>query len=229
MYYFYNIFLMSSLTYAFHYLFKNVGIETKLFEKYSVNMMRSLICGSLSYEAYTKYNLLWNDKCLDNNSTLVIFKNYHDAFLSYFILDTVFLFYQVYLKIEKKIRLDLLFHHILAITALLIIENKGLYGLSLMIGLSEGMSFVSGPKLISMEYGSKIITNCFIIYRLLYLIFVRMFFLWPNVLYYYHIITSECDHFKKERNIYLVFFMIMIIMHAEIKWIHSGREELARI
>lgn len=56
-----------------------------------------------------------------------------------------------------------------------------------------------------------------------------MFFLWPNVLYYYHIITSECDDFKKERNIYLVFFMIMIIMHAEIKWIHSGREELARI
>jgi hypothetical protein len=229
MLYFYNILLMSSLTYAFHYLFKNIGIEKKLFEKYSINMMRSLICGSLSFEAYTKYNYLWYDKCLENNNTLTIFKNYHDAFLSYFIFDTVFLFYQVYLKIEKKIRLDLLFHHILAISALLIIENKGLYNLSLMIGLSEGMSLVTGPKLISMEYGSKIITNAFIIYRLFYLIFVRMLFLWPNLLYYYHIITSECEHFKKERNIYLVFFMIAIIIHAEISWINSGRDELARI
>jgi hypothetical protein len=229
MLYFYNILLMSSLTYAFHYLFKNIGIEKKLFEKYSINMMRSLICGSLSFEAYTKYNYLWYDKCLENNNTLSIFKNYHDAFLSYFIFDTVFLFYQVYLKIEKKIRLDLLFHHILAISALLIIENKGLYNLSLMIGLSEGMSLVTGPKLISMEYGSKIITNAFIIYRLFYLIFVRMLFLWPNLLYYYHIITSECEHFKKERNIYLVFFMIAIIIHAEISWINSGRDELARI
>jgi hypothetical protein len=98
-----------------------------------------------------------------------------------------------------------------------------------MIGLSEGMSLVTGPKLISMEYGSKIITNAFIIYRLFYLIFVRMLFLWPNLLYYYHIITSECEHFKKERNIYLVFFMIAIIIHAEISWINSGRDELARI
>jgi hypothetical protein len=150
-------------------------------------------------------------------------------FLSYFVFDTVLLWYQVYLKIEKKMRMDLLFHHMLAITALLIIEEKGLYSISLMIGLSEGMSLVTGPKLIAMEYGNKQITNAFIIYRLLYLIFVRMLFIWPSLIYYYHTITINCDKYKDDRNILLVLGLVIVIIHAEINWLHSGRKELARI
>jgi hypothetical protein len=226
---FYNILVMGSLTYLFHKILITFNIEKKLFEKYSVNMMRSIICGSISYEAYSKYNYIWLDKCLENNSIVTKFQNYHNMFLSYFIFDTVLLLYQVYLRIEKKARIDLLLHHILAITALTIIENKGLYGVSLMIGLSEGMSLVTGPKLISMEYGNKYITNSFIIYRLLYLVFVRMLFIWPSLIYYYHIVTSTCEKFKEDRNILLVICLVLTIFHAEIGWLHSGRNELARI
>jgi hypothetical protein len=150
-------------------------------------------------------------------------------FLTYFIFDTVLLWYQVYLKIEKKIRMDLLLHHLLAITALIIIENKGLYSISLMIGLSEGMSLVTGPKLISMHLGYKKITNAFIIFRLLYLIFIRMLFIWPSLIYFYHKVTTSCDKFKNDRNMFLVISLVLIILHAEINWLHSGRKELARI
>ena len=150
-----NIFVMGSLTLLFHHYFKKINIETQLFEKFSVNMMRSIICGTIAHEAYQKYHYIWLDKCLDNENIINKFKNFHYMFLSYFIFDTVLLWYQVYLKIEKKVRLDLLLHHLLAISALLIIEDKKIYGISLMIGLSEGMSLVSGPKLLSVHYGNK--------------------------------------------------------------------------
>ena len=224
-----NILIMGGLSLMFHKICKKYDIEQLLFEKYSVNLMRSVICGAIANEAYQKYNYIWLDKCLDNNSIMLKFKNYHQMFLSYFIFDTVILLYQYYIKIEKKIRLDLLFHHILAITALLIIENKRLYGISLIMGLSEGISLVSGPKLISMEYGSKKLTNFFISYRLFYLVFIRMLFIWPSLIYYYHYVTSYCDKYVEDRNMYLVLVMIFIITHAEISWIHSGRSELARI
>jgi len=213
----------------FHKVLKNFNIENQLFQKYSINMMRSIICGTIAHEAYKNYHYIWLDKCLDNQKIVNKFQNYHYMFLSYFVFDTVLLWYQVYLKIEKKMRMDLLFHHMLAITALLIIEEKGLYSISLMIGLSEGMSLVTGPKLISMEYGNKQITNAFIIYRLLYLIFVRMLFIWPSLLYYYHTITLKCDKYKDDRNILLVLGLVIVIIHAEINWLHSGRKELARI
>ena len=135
----------------------------------------------------------------------------------------------IYLNIEKIIRIDLLFHHVLAITALLIIEQKEMYGISLLIGLSEGMSIVTGPKLLSMHFGNKYLTNLFIIFRLLYLIFIRMIFIWPTLLYYYHSITSQCDNYKNERNIPLVLILLGMIVHAEINWLHSGRNELTRI
>ena len=224
-----NILIMSSLTFVFHKICKLYDIEKQLFEKYSVNLMRSIICGAIANDAYKKYNYIWLDKCLDNNNILIKFQDYHQTFLSYFVFDTVILLYQYYLKIEKKIRLDLLFHHILAITALLIIENKRLYGISLMIGLSEGMSLVSGPKLLSMEYGNKYITNILIKYRLFYLVFIRMIFIWPSLIYYYHIVTTDCDYYKNNRNMILVISMVLIIFHAEITWLNSGRNELSRI
>ena len=108
-------------------------------------------------------------------------------------------------------------------------QNLSYYCISLMIGLSEGMSLVTGPKLIAMEYGNKQITNSLIIYRLLYLIFVRMLFIWPSLIYYYHTITIKCDKYKDDRNILLVIGLVIVIIHAEINWLHSGRKELTRI
>jgi hypothetical protein len=220
---------MSSLAFIFHTVLNQYNIETRMFEKYSINMMRSVVCGTIANEAYRNFHYIWLDKCLNNEIIIVKFKKFHYMFLSYFIFDTVLLWYQVYLNIEKKIRLDLLFHHILAITALMIIEEKQMYGISLMIGLSEGMSLVSGPKLIAMYLGNKYFTNMFIIYRLLYLIFVRMLFIWPSLIYFYYNITINCDKYNNENNILLVIFMISIIIHAEINWLHSGRKELTRI
>ena len=57
--------------------------------------------------------------------------------------------YQVYKKINNKIRFDLLFHHMLALFVLNLLEYNKMYNLALLIGLSEEMSFVSGFKLIS--------------------------------------------------------------------------------
>ena len=220
---------MGISTIFFHHIFKKFDIEKQLFEKYSINMMRSIICGIISHEAYLEYNNIWDDKCLNNIDTYNKFKNYHNMFLSYFIYDTLLLCYQVYLKIEKQVRLDLLFHHLLAITALLFIEHQKMYSLSIIIGLSEGMSIVTGPKLLSMNYGYKKITNGFIIFRLLYLIFVRILFVWPSLLIYYNNVTINCEKYKTFRNMYLVIFMVLIIFHAEINWLHSGRKELVRI
>ena len=109
------------------------------------------------------------------------------------------------------------------------IEENKMYGISLMIGLSEGMSLVTGPKLLTMYYGNKYLTNICIVYRLLYLIFIRMLFIWPSLIYFYHITTNQCDNYKENRNILLVIGLVMTIIHAEINWFHSGRKELARI
>lgn len=224
-----NVFSMISMTLGFHHILKYYHIETQLFEKYSINLMRSITCGTIAHEAYQNFHYIWLDKCLDNDKILHKFMIFHNIFLSYFVYDTILLWYQVYKGIEKKIRFDLLFHHILAISALLLISHQKMYAISLMIGLSEGMSLVTGPKLLSMQYGYKKLTNYFIIFRLLYLIFVRMLFIWPSLLYYYHVSTNICPHYKNERNMPLVFFLVMIIFHAEINWLHSGRKELARI
>ena len=224
----YNIFLIGSITVLFHSIFKYFNIEKQMYEKYSIGMTRSLICGSIAFEAYNKYNYLKTDKCLDNITIYNDLREFHNMFLSYFIFDTTILFYQVYLRIENNIRLDLLYHHILAITALLLIEDSKMYGLSLMIGLSEGLTFVSGPKLLSVYYNNKYLTNFFIRYRLLYIIFVRILYLWPSLIYFYYDITTNCSKYKKDQNILMVLFMIFIIIHAEISWYYSGRKELAR-
>jgi hypothetical protein len=220
---------MSLLSFGFHYLYKEFKIEKTLFEKFSVNTMRSIICGIIANEAYTNCKYLWIDKCLNNEFLNKKFIDYHNMFMSYFIFDTIILVYQVYLNIEKTIRIDLLFHHFLAITVLILIEEKKLFGISLMIGLSEGMSFVTGPKLISMYYGYKNLTNFFITFRLLYLIFVRMLLIWPSIIIYYYLITYSCEKYKNNNNLLSLILMIIIIIHLEINWLHNGRKELARI
>lgn len=224
-----NVFIMGGLCYVFHNILKKFDIEKNIFEKYSVNLMRSLICATISHEAYLNYNYVWLDKCLDNQKILNKFVNFHNMFLIYFIFDTVVLYYQIYKGIEKKIRIDLLFHHLLALVALTVIDYNKMYGITIMIGLSEGMSLASGPKLLSMYLGNKNFVNFCIAYRLIYLIFVRMLFIWPSLLYFYYKITNDCEKYKEQKNIFLVLSLIITIIHAEIKWLHSGRKELARI
>ena len=90
-----NVFIMGSLTVLFHHIFKKINIEQQLFDKYSVNMMRSLICGTIAHEAYLNYNYIWLDKCLENNTVINKFKNYYYYFLSYFVYDTILMFYQI--------------------------------------------------------------------------------------------------------------------------------------
>ena len=229
-FYFYtNIILMGLTNIFFHHIFKSINIEKNLFEKYGVNMMRSLVCYYISYNSYLNYTNVWNDKCLENINFYNELKNYHYIFLSYFLYDTILLYYQVYLGIEKKIRLDLLFHHILGITVLTIIDVKKMYNLTLLIGMSEGISIVSGLKLISMDFFNKSITNAFIVYRLIYLVLIRICFVWPSLLYFYNDITLNCNKYKNERNIYLILFYLFIIINTEVKWYYSGKKELNRI
>ena len=195
-------------------------------------MARSLMCLYFSMNSYNNISYLWEDKCLLNNSFENKLIKYHNEFMGYFVFDTLLLLYQNYLKIEENIRLDLLLHHILAITALIFIENDKFYGISLLIGLSEGMSVVSGLKLLLQDkYGEiyrKSVKNL-VKFRLGYIGIVRMLYLWPSIVYYYWNVTDECDRYKNKRNMFLIIGMIILIIHAEIKWIHSGRKELARI
>ena len=137
--------------------------------------------------------------------------------------------YQVFVKINKSIRIDLLMHHLLAIFILTYISRNEMYNITLLIGLSEGMSFVSGFKLLSNKLGLKKYSNICIRVRVGYLFFIRMLFLWPSLLYFYYQITNECEKFKKEKNIQLVCFFIGVIVMNEIKWIRSGLKELNRI
>jgi len=227
--FYYNIFLMGSLTLGFHHILKTFDIQKHIYEKFSINMMRSLICGTIAHEAYHNYNYIWMDKCLENNKIIQTFKDYNDMFMAYFVIDTILLWYQVYIRLEKTMRMDLFLHHMLGITVLIIIDYYKLYGISLMIGLSEGMSLVTGPKLLSMHFGNKYLTNGFIIFRLLYLVFIRMLFIWPSLIYFYNNVTITCDNYKDGRNMLLVIFLVLLIFHAEIGWLNSGRKELARI
>ena len=78
--------------------------------------------------------------------------------------DIFVMIYQVYKNINKKIRFDLLFHHLLAIFVLNLIEYNEMYNLTLLIGISEGMSVVSGLKLISNELNQTKIKKCLYIF-----------------------------------------------------------------
>ncbi len=215
---------------AFHFLFTfYYPIENQLFQKYSVNMMRSLMCSYFCIQGTKYLGDVWTDVCLLDENRLTNYKNLHYQFLAYFIFDTIILFYQKYLKIEKRIRKDLLFHHILAIFSLMSIQKYGLYGISSLICVSEGMSIVSGLKLIFMEKGPKELMKFCVRFRLLYLVFIRMLYLWPVVIYYYHTATNQCENLKESKNMPLILGLIALIYHAEIRWIHSGRGELMRI
>jgi len=225
----YNLFFLHGISLFFYLLFDQLKIEHVVLGNLSFNFMRSVICGSIALYSYQNYSKIFDDKCLENDK----FKNqlvlFHDRFLHYFIYDLFVMMYQVFVKINKSIRIDLLMHHLLAIFILTYISRNEMYNITLLIGLSEGMSFVSGFKLLSNKLGLKKYSNICIRVRVGYLFFIRMLFLWPSLLYFYYQITNECEKFKKEKNIQLVCFFIGVIVMNEIKWIRSGLKELNRI
>ena len=104
-----------------------------------------------------------------------------------------------------------------------------MYNISLLIGISEGMSIVSGLKLLCDKLNYSKTKNLLIYFRLSYLILVRMLFLWPSLFLFYIDITNNCDNFKKLKNTILVINLILIIGYNEIKWINNGIKELKRI
>lgn len=223
-----NVLYMFFLCYSFNFIFILIDLENIMFQRYSVNMMRSVICFTLFHESIRNITGVFKSIC--TNNTDIVYKEYHTMFLSYFVFDTIILFYQKMRRIEKKIRIDLLLHHIFAINILLLVSKYKLYPLSLMIGLSEGMSIVSGPKLIAMQYGYKKVSNYFIKFRLLYIIFIRMCLLWPSILFYLFYIIRYCQDIELSNTIlYISFGFIILIMGAEMSWINSGRRELIRI
>ena len=221
--------LIHFLSFIFYELLNYLNIENIFLGNLGFNLTRSIICGSLAYYSYKNLNNIYNDKCLLDNNLNNDLKIYHRNFLNYFIYDIFVMIYQVYKKINNKIRFDLLFHHLLGIFVLNLLDFNEMYNLTLLIGLSEGMSLVSGFKLLSNKLNKLKIKKFFIYFRLSYLIIIRMVFLWPSLILFYIDITNNCDKFKKYKNITLVFSLLSIIVYNEIKWIQSGIKELKRI
>jgi hypothetical protein len=141
--------------------------------------------------------------------------------------------YQHYLGIEKKLRYDLLLHHILAIFTATFIEHHQLYALTPYICLSEGISIFSGIKLLANAiHHPKLATYC-IQYRLAFLIYGRMLLLWPYILYlFYSHMSPEygCNpEVYNRENISYVMMAIAMIYSAEYLWYVRGKSELKKI
>ena len=224
-----DFFIMHSISYLFFRILNNYNIENIFLGNLSFNLTRSVICGCITYYSYKNLKNIYSDKCLENDTLVNNLKDYHRSFLNYFLYDIFVMIYQVYKNINKKLRFDLIFHHVLAIFVLNLISDNKMYNLSLMIGLSEGMSVVSGAKLISNELNLNKIKKLFVYFRISYLILVRMSYLWPSLILYYIDITNNCKNFKEHRNIFMVLNLLSIILYNEIKWINSGIKELKRI
>lgn len=222
-----NIFSLSFLTALFHYPFQYIQIEQKYFERYSVNLMRSVACYmifSQSCESLFQHSFSYDcTKYHEDHYSLFYF------FLAYIYYDTVLLIYQHYLGLEKKLRYDLLLHHVLAIFASTFIENHSLYQLTPYICLSEGISIVSGFKLLSNLFQHKKFTKYCIQYRLFYLMYIRMPLLWPYLLYifYSNINNQICDSgvYNYENFSYFI-ICITMIYSAEYLWYIRGKNEL---
>ena len=229
LYIFLDFLVMHLLSFIFYKILNNFNIEKTFLGNLGFNLTRSIICGSLTYYSFKNLNNIYEDKCLENYELTEKLKNYHRNFLNYFLYDIFVMIYQVYKNITKKVRFDLLFHHLLAIFVLNLIEYNKMYNLTLLIGISEGMSVVSGLKLISSELNQIKIKKMFIYFRLSYLVLVRILYLWPSILFFYVDITKNCEKFTENKNTFMVLNLILIIVYNEIKWINSGIKELKRI
>jgi hypothetical protein len=230
-----NLCSLSFLTILFHYPLQYINLEKKYFERYSVNLMRSVACYmifSQSCESLFHHGLTYDCTSYHPDHYELFY-----FFLAYIYYDTVLLIYQHYLGLEKKIRYDLLLHHLLAIFAFTFIQNNNLYQLTPYIGLSEGISIVSGFKLLANIFQQKELTTYCIQYRLYFLTHFRMTLLWPYILYlfYSQIGMNSMDLHKNEicnpdvynyENFTYFIICIMMIYSAEYLWYIRGKNEL---
>ncbi len=214
---------LAFLTLLFHYPLQYIHLEKKYFERYSVNLMRSVACFMISSQGF--------QHILDNGfiTSITMYENEeYDLFyffLAYIYFDTVLLIYQHFLGIEKKLRYDLLLHHLLALFSFHYIQNYNLYSLIPYIALSEGISITTGPKLLANVFQNKILTKYCILYRIYYLLFIRVSFLWPYILYLIYQNSSENNDFEFH-NALIVIFMIYSM---EYLWYIRGNNELKSI
>ena len=223
-----NISSLLFLSILFHYPLQYINLENKYFERYSVNLMRSVSCFMIFTEAV---DILLTHGFQDHCSSTLLQQNVDlfYFFLAYIYYDTVLLMYQHYLGLEKKLRYDLLLHHLLALFSLTFIQNYELYSFVPYICLSEGISIVSGVKLLANIFKNNKIAKYCIYYRLYFLIYFRMSLLWPFIAYqfYNQIENSECNQeiFNYE-NLSYVLGAIFMIYSAEYLWYIRGKSEL---
>ncbi len=226
-----NIASLLFLTTLFHYPLQYINLENKYFERYSVNLMRSVSCFMIFTESI---DILLNHGFQDHCSSTYLQENIDlfYFFLAYIYYDTVLLMYQHYLGLEKKLRYDLLLHHLLALFSLTFIQNYKLYSFIPYICLSEGISIVSGIKLLANIFQNHKIAKYCIYYRLYFLTYFRMALLWPFIIYtfYTHINSESCNNeiFNYENLIYIL-GTIFMIYSAEYLWYIRGHNELKNV
>jgi hypothetical protein len=223
-----NICSLLFLTTLFHYPLQYINLENKYFERYSVNLMRSVSC----FMIFTESLDILITHGFQNHCTSLQLQENIDLFyffLAYIYYDIVLLMYQHYLGLEKKLRYDLLLHHLLALFSLTFIQNYELYSFVPYICLSEGISIVSGVKLLANIFKHNVIAKYCINYRLYFLTYFRMALLWPFIAYqfYNQIENSTCNQeiFNYE-NLGYVMMAIMMIYSAEYLWYMRGSSEL---
>ncbi len=218
----------SFLTVLFHYPLQYIELEKVYFERYSVNLMRSVACFMIFTQACE--SLFYRNLHFDCTQYHADEYELFYLFLAYIYYDTVLLMYQHYLGVEKKLRYDLLLHHILAIFTTSFIENHQLYQFTPYICLSEGISVVSGIKLLAQIFNHHKLVKYCIQYRLAFLVYGRMLLLWPYVLYlfYSHMppeSTCNTEIYNRENLSYVMMAMTMIYS-AEYVWYMRGKGEL---
>lgn len=240
-----NITSLLFLTTLFHYPLQYINLENKYFERYSVNLMRSVSCFMIFTEAI---DILLNHGFQNHCSSILLQENIDlfYFFLAYIYYDTVLLMYQHYLGLEKKLRYDLLLHHLLALFSLTFIQNYELYSFVPYICLSEGISIVSGIKLLANIFKNNKIAKYCILYRIYFLTYFRMPLLWPFIIYtfYNNIDNTQCYYVQEDNNSCLhkenicnkkifnyenlsyVLGVVFMIYSAEYLWYIRGKNEL---
>lgn len=229
-----NVASFAILTALFHYPLQYIQLEKRYFERYSVNLMRSVACYLICEQSFQLISQkgLFRSYCTYDLSLSTSGTTEEDLFylfLAYIYYDTVVLIYQHYLGVEKKLRYDLLLHHLIALFSLTFIQNEGLYQFLPVICASEGISIVSGLKLLFQALQQKEYTRYCIQYRLFYLTYVRALFLWPFLLYsfYSEIDPETCANPAiSEKNMVYMLMGVGMIYSAEYLWWMKGMSEI---
>ena len=230
-----SLFSLGGLSFGFHAILAKLGLEERMFQKYSVNLMRSIACYVLSTEGFSYIFFHPFYDCSEPAREDAV--DLHYFFLAYLYFDTMILLYQYYLGIEKKVRLDLLLHHGMALFGFTYLQSQGIYGLTPYLATSEGLSIVTGPKMIGQLLGKTSLVKACIFYRLTYLVFYRSLFLWPFLFYnfYKQVGNKECGDGGEGASAYsyenlgILGWMILSLYGMEYYWYLRGRSEIKSI